>query len=144
MRPRQTLDLELSSALRIPLMRLSRRLRAERSDLTLTLTQMAALSTLERHGPMTPTALAEHEHVQPPSITRVIAALEGRELVARQPHPSDGRQYVLALTKRGHSMLAEDRRRRDAWLERQLDTLSSAELESLKAAIPVLDRLSQA
>ena len=137
-------QLELASALRIPVMRLARRLRAERSDLTLSLTQMAALSTLERHGPMTPTALAEHERVQPPSITRVVAALEARDLVARQPHATDRRQYVIALTSGGRAMLAEDRRRRDAWLERQMHDLDDGELAALRDAIPVLERLGDA
>jgi DNA-binding MarR family transcriptional regulator len=135
---------DLSSALRIPIMRLARRLRAERTDLTLSLTQVAALSTLQRHGPLTPTALAEHERVQPPSITRVIASLEARGLVARVPHPTDRRQHVIGLTPAGTEMIAEDRRRRDAWLARQLRTLSQEERDVLRAAAPVLDRLSQA
>ena len=98
-------DAGLASALRISVSRLARRLRAERlakgpvpglSD-----TQLAALAALERHGAMTPGELAEHEKVQPPSMTRVIAALEERGLVMRAPHATDRRQVVLTVTERG-------------------------------------------
>jgi DNA-binding MarR family transcriptional regulator len=142
--PSTAAEPDLSSALRIPIMRLARRLRAERSDVTLTLTQLSALASLERKGPMTPTALAEVERVQPPSITRVIAALQLHGLVSREPHRTDGRQYVVALTPAATALLAENRRRRDAWIAQQLRTLSDEEREVLRAAIPVLDRLSQA
>jgi DNA-binding MarR family transcriptional regulator len=136
--------LDLSSALRLDVMRLARRLRAERADYSLTLTQLSALSTLERLGPLTPSALAENERVQPPSVTRVVAALEAKELVTRQPHPTDGRQCVIALTRAGKALVAENRRRRDAWLAKQLRALDEGEREALRAALPVLERLSLA
>src|SRR5688572_5650500 len=85
-------DPALASALRVGVMRLTRRLRSQRADRTLTLSQLAALGTLERHGPMTPGELAAHEKVQPPSMTRVVATLESLGHVARAPHPTDGRQ----------------------------------------------------
>ena len=69
-------DGALASSLRISVMRLARRLRAQRSDDALTLSQVSVLATLERYGPLTPTDVAEYEKVQPPSITRVLAALE--------------------------------------------------------------------
>jgi len=79
-------------------MRLSRRLRGQRVDTSVTLTHLAALSTLKRFGPMSPGELAAHERVQPPSMTRVVVALEGMGLVTRTPHPTDGRQVVIDLT----------------------------------------------
>lgn len=136
--------LELASALRVPVMRLARRLRAERDDLSLSLTQLAALSTLDRHGPMSPGTLADHERVQPPSITRVVAGLEERGLVERLPHPTDRRQQVIALTPAGRTLVADHRRRKDAWLSGQLAQLTEAERAALAAAIPVLDRLGLA
>lgn len=136
--------LELASALRIPVMRLARRLRAERDDLSLSLTQLAALGTLDRHGPMSPGALAEHERVQPPSITRVVAGLEERGLVERLAHPTDRRQQVIALTPAGRTLVAGNRRRKDAWLSGQLALLSDAERAALADAIPILDRLGLA
>lgn len=136
-------DMELTSALRLSVMRLARRLRGQRADSTLTLTQIATLSTLERHGPLTPRELAAHEKVQPPSMTRILAALEERGLVVRTPHPTDGRQVLVALTKPAVAMLREDRRRRDAWLARKLGELSADERETLRAAAPVLEKLAQ-
>jgi DNA-binding MarR family transcriptional regulator len=137
-------DAGLSSALRISVMRLARRLRVERSDTALSLNQLAALATLDRHGPMSPAQLASHERVRPPSMTRTIASLEETGLVTRTPHERDRRQSVIALTPAGSRLLAEDRRRRDVWLARQLADLSPAEREALAAAVPVLDRLASA
>jgi DNA-binding MarR family transcriptional regulator len=137
-------DAGLSSALRISVMRFARRLRVERSDTALSLNQLAALATLDRHGPMSPAQLAAHERVQPPSMTRTIACLEETGLVTRTPHASDRRQSVIALTVAGSRLLAEDRRRRDVWLARQLADLTRAEREALAAAVPVLDRLASA
>lgn len=136
-------DTELASALRMSVMRLARRLRAHRLDSGLTLTQLAALATLERHGAMTPGELAEHEKVQPPSLTRVIAVLESRGLATRTPHPTDGRQQIVAPTPEGRALLREDRRRREAWLARQLAALSAEDRAVLRAAAPVLERLGQ-
>jgi DNA-binding MarR family transcriptional regulator len=135
-------DSELSSALRISVLRLARRLRAERSSADLTLTQISALSALDRHGPSTPSELAAHERVQPPSMTRVVAALEDRGLVSRVAHPTDRRQVLVAVTDRARAMLLEDRRRREAWLVAHLADLTPSERAVLQAAAPILDRLA--
>ena len=134
---------EIASVLRVSVMRLARRLRAERSDDSLTLTQIAALGTLERHGQLTPRELAEHERVQPPSMTRVLASLEERGLIARTPHESDGRQHLVSLTAEAQALVREDRRRREAWLARRLAELTPAERELLRAAAPVLEKLTR-
>ncbi len=135
-------DAALSSALRMSVMRLARRLRAQRSEIPLTLTQLATLSTLDRHGALSPGELAAHEKVRPPSMTRVVGALEQEGLVERRPHLTDRRQVVVSLTERGRSLLREDRRRRDAWLSRRLHELSVEERALLRAAAPVLERLA--
>jgi DNA-binding MarR family transcriptional regulator len=141
-------DAELATSLRISVSRLARRMRAERiaQDLQpeLSDTQLAALAALERHATMTPGALAEHEKVQPPSITRVIAALEVRGLIVRMPHPSDRRQVVLAVTDQGRDVVAQVRRLREAWLARRLRELSADERAVLTQALPILEQLSQA
>ena len=134
---------ELASELRFAVMRLSRRLRTERADHDLTLTQTAALATLDRHGPLTPRELADHEHVQPPSMTRTLAALEELGLITRTPHATDGRQHLVALTADAKALLREDRRRRDAWLSRRLAELTQDERDLLRAAAPLLDRLTR-
>ena len=138
----------LATALRISVSRLARRFRAERAasgltEAALSETQLAALSALEVHQAMTPGELAEHEKVQPPSMTRVIAALEERELVSRSPHPTDRRQVILTVTGEGRAVVQRVRRRKDAWLARRLAELTAAERATLRAAVPILEKLSQ-
>lgn len=106
-------------------------------------TQLAALATLEKHVGLTPGELAEHEKVQPPSMTRVIAALEGRGLMQRMPHPTDRRQVVLTVTDQGRDVVRQVRRLREAWLARRLRDLSPAEKATLRDAVPILEKLSQ-
>src|SRR6202012_6087048 len=106
-------------------------------------TQLAALSALEVHQAMTPGELAEHEKVQPPSMTRVIAVLEERNLVLRSPHPTDRRQVILTVTEEGRTVVQRVRRRKDAWLARQLAELTAEERATLRAAVPILEKLSQ-
>lgn len=142
-------DAGLATALRISVSRLARRLRVERAGSVLDVpplsdTQFAALATLERHGEMTPRDLAEHEKVQPPSMTRVIAVLTDCGLVTRAPHAIDKRQVVLAVTAEGRDLVQRSRRRRDAWLAKRLAELSVAERATLRAAAPILEKLSQA
>jgi DNA-binding MarR family transcriptional regulator len=137
-------DVALASALRMSVTRISRRLRSQRLDSGLTLTQLAALSSLDRHGAMTPGELAAHEKVQPPSLTRTLSGLEAKGLVIRSPHPTDGRQQIIAPTPMGRSLLREDRRRREAWLVQQLMVLTAEERELLRAALPVLEKLGRA
>jgi len=146
--PQQTRsDAGLASALRISVSRLARRLRAERLakglEPGLSDTQLAALAALERHGDMTPGELADHEKVQPPSMTRVIAALEERGLVTRGPHATDGRQVVLTVTDPGRSVVQQSRKLREAWLARRLRELTPQERATLRAAAPILEKLSQ-
>src|SRR6476620_7879183 len=125
-------------------MRLARRLRRERSSTDdMSLTQLATLSTLELHGEMTLKELAAHERVQPPSMTKTVAFLEEKGLVTRTPDPTDGRQVLVALTKSASTLLKEDRKRRDAWLAQRLRDLSPEEIDTLRAAAPILERLRQ-
>lgn len=141
--PTTSRSAELASILRVSVMRLSRRLRAERPDAGLTLTHIATLGTLDRHGPLTPRELAEHEKVQPPSMTRVLAHLEELGHIDRTPHETDGRQHLVSLTDTARALLKEDRRRREAWLAQRLAELTQDERDLLRAAAPVLERLSR-
>jgi DNA-binding MarR family transcriptional regulator len=135
-------DVSLSAALRISVMRLARRLRTERPDNDLTLSQISALAAVERHGPLALGELAAREKVQPPSMTRIVNVLTERALISRTAHATDGRQVVLAVTPEGSALLREDRKRREAWLAQQLRTLAPDEVEILKAAAPILERLA--
>jgi DNA-binding MarR family transcriptional regulator len=142
--PTLTRTAELASSMRVSVMRLSRRLRVERADHGLTLSQISVLATLDRHGPLTPRELAQHERVQPPSMTRTLAALEERALIVRTPHASDGRQHLISLAAPAVALLREDRRRRDAWLAQRLAELTQADRDVLRAAAPIIDRITNA
>ena len=141
-------DAGLATTLRISVSRLARRLRVERTvpglaEPDLSETQLAALAALERHGSMTPGELAAHEKVQPPSMTRVISVLVESQLVLREPHESDRRQVVLTVTDAGRELVNRARRRRDVWLAKRLKELTPAERATLRAAAPILEKLSQ-
>lgn|SRR5579859_1612697 len=143
-------DAGLATAMRISVSRLARRLRVEQRlgvggpDPALSDIQLAALAALERNEAMTPGELAEYEKVQPPSMTRVIAVLEERRLVRRSAHPTDRRQVILTVTAEGRALVDRVRRRKEAWLAQRLQELSPEEVEILRAAAPILERLSQA
>lgn len=128
--------------LRIAVMRLARRLRTERASDAMTPSQMAVLATLIREGPMTPGDLAVVERVQPPSMTRILQALQHQELVLRTPHPGDRRQVLFSVTEKAQAMVARDRERRDQWLLHRLEELSPDDLTAIERAIPILNRLA--
>jgi DNA-binding MarR family transcriptional regulator len=136
-------DPELVAGLRVGVMRLARRLRHERGGDDLTLTQLSTLGTLHRHGPQTIGELAGAERVKPPSMTRTVNCLEELGLVRREAHESDGRQVVVAITPYAEAVLAEDSRRRDAFLQIHLADLTVAERRLLHKVAPLLDRLAQ-
>ncbi|WP_017538686.1 MULTISPECIES: MarR family winged helix-turn-helix transcriptional regulator [Nocardiopsis] len=133
----------LEADLRVAVGRLARRLRAQRPDTSLSLGQGAVLFALARQGRMTPRALADHEKVQPPSMTRIISALEERGLVRREPHPQDRRQQLVDLTDQGRALVRQDTRRREEWLARRLGELEPHERQVLREAAEILDRLSR-
>lgn len=131
----------LASALRLAVVRLNRRMRAQRADSFVTISQLAAMSTLDFHGPLTPGELASHEKVQPPSMTRVLAGLEEMALVARRPHPTDGRQVIVELTDAGKQLCRDEVRMREAWLSRRVAELDPEEQEALRKAVEVINRM---
>ena len=134
---------ELAAQLRPALLRLTRLIRNQRVDMSVTLTQLSALATLRKHGPLSPGELAGIERVQPPSMTKVLALLEDRGLVTRQAHPTDRRQAIIVLAQPGIDLLDSERRSRDAWLSRRLAELTEDELALLLSVVPVLDKLAE-
>jgi DNA-binding MarR family transcriptional regulator len=132
----------LAHELRIAVMRFSRRLRGQRVDTSVTLTHLSAMSTLRRHGAMSAGELAAHERVQPPSMTRVVGALEAMDLITRTPHPTDGRQVVIELTPAAHELLDAEARAREAWLSGRLEQLGPREREILQEAATIMDKLA--
>jgi DNA-binding MarR family transcriptional regulator len=132
----------LAAELRVALMKAVRRLRAEKSDADLTDGQYSVLAVLDRLGPRTPGEIAAHERVQPPSMTRTVAALAELGLVTRTEHPVDRRQVLVALTQTGTATVRETRRRRDAWLARRLAALTPTERDVLARAAEILRRIA--
>lgn len=130
---------ELASAVA----RLNRRLRQERrSDLTPS--QLSVLGTICQIGPVTPRVVAARERVQPPTLTRMLAALVDAGLVLRAQHPDDGRQVLVSLSERGESVLSAERERRDGWLADQLGALPAEQQIALGAAAALLEQIANA
>ena len=133
----------LAARLRLAIARTARRLRQEAGGgLSPSLT--AALATVERHGPLTPSELADRERVQRPTITRVVAKLEEAELVARTADPLDGRSSLIAITPEGTALLRELRTRKDAFLEARLRKLPAEDRATLARAAELLEELLDA
>ncbi len=135
-------DLAAISQLRSSTMRLSRRLKHQRVEESLSPTEMGVLGTLARCGKATPGELARKEHVQPPSMTRIVAMLEEKGLVRREPHPEDRRQVVVSSTEQAETILDESRRRRNVWLAELAQGLDEEEWAVLREAAPVLYKLA--
>jgi DNA-binding MarR family transcriptional regulator len=133
---------ELAGELRVALAKSSRRIRSRRGGADLPDPQFNVLAILLREGPLSPGALADAEHVQPPSMTRTVNALVELGFVQKAEHPTDGRQVVVSLTAPGEAEVRETRRRRDAWLAAQLDTLTDDERRTLAQAAVLLRRIA--
>jgi DNA-binding MarR family transcriptional regulator len=135
---------KLAGELRIGVGLLLRRLRQVPAADELTLPEASALARLDRGGPATSSELAKREQISPQSMGATIAALEARGLVGRTPDPDDGRRQILSPTEAGHATL---RGRRDAKTQAMAAALdaefSAEELERLRAAAPLFERLAQ-
>jgi DNA-binding MarR family transcriptional regulator len=131
---------ELASQLRFAVMRLGRRLRQHAPE-DITPSQLSALSVIVRDGRMTLSKLAETERVQPPTITRVVDALQQKGLVTRVPCDRDRRVAYVDATAEGRALVEVIRRRRDAYLARRLRTFTPEERLLLERAAPLLERL---
>lgn len=131
---------QLASRLRLAIARTARRLRQQAgTDLSATLT--AALATVEQNGPLTPSELADAEHVKRPTATRIIIRLEERGLVQRAGDPTDGRSSLVSITPEGHALLRRLRGRKNAYLARRLRELDRADVAALGRAAEVLERI---
>jgi DNA-binding MarR family transcriptional regulator len=135
---------QLAISLREAIMRLNRRLRQARAVGDLTFSQLSALTSLQLAGALTPRELADVERVQPPTMTKIVGKLEERGLVARTPHPTDGRQVILAATEVGRAVYAQFERARNEWLAQQLAELSPDERDTLARAAEILQQVARA
>jgi DNA-binding MarR family transcriptional regulator len=135
---------QLATMLRDAITRLNRRVRQARPVGDLTIAQLSALTSLELAGAMSPRELADVERVRPPTMTKIVGRLEQRGLVARTPHPTDGRQVILSPTEQGRAIYAQFSRARDTWLALRLAELSHQERETLRRAAEILQLLARA
>jgi DNA-binding MarR family transcriptional regulator len=131
---------ELASRLRLAIARTARRLRQE-AGTDLGPSSSSALATIETHGPLTPSELAEHERVQRPTATRIVARLADAGLIDRAADPTDGRASLLSISREGRELLRRLRGRKNAYLARRLRELDEAEVAALERAAEVLERL---
>lgn len=133
-------DAELASRMRLAVMRLGRRLRTQASS-DLTPSQTSALSSVERLGPLTLGELSTVEGVRPPTLTKVVAALEEQGLVARHTDPSDRRVARVEVTAAGSKLLARSRSRTDAYLALRVAGLDADERDALVRAVAVIEAI---
>lgn len=131
-------DTRLASDLSLAVMRLARQLRFRRPHSPVSLSQLSALSTLAKEGPMTPGALAIRERVRPPSMTRVIASLADLGFVNRTAHPDDGRQVLVSVSGAGAELLEAERRASQEWLTGRLACLAPTERDTLRGAADLI------
>jgi len=133
---------ELSHDFRLANGRLARRLRQEKPDNELSSGQFSALGVLYVHGPLTLTELSEFERVTPPSMTRTVKCLVEAGLVARTDSTIDGRKIVLSTTPAAAAIMAETRKRRDAWLVQRIIRLSPLQRRTLAEATLIMRELA--
>ena len=131
----------LAIDLRTAVMRTSRRLRIEATGDVITPGQYTVLAHL-RGGPQTLRELAEQEHVQAPSMTRIVNALTDQGFVSRSVHPEDGRQILVGITPAGETVLNEARSQRTAWLAQRVAVLSDEDRLTLSRAAHLMQELS--
>ncbi len=126
--------------LRLVLLRLARGIRTNSAG-QITPSQLAVLATLDKRGPCTIGQIAELEQVKPPSVSKIVAALERADLVEREVDPDDRRCTVIAVTTSGHDHIVRARAAGRSWLAGRLDDLDPDDLATLTAALPALERL---
>jgi len=136
-------DAGLASQLRVSVARLARRLRNERDpENQLGVGALSVLGVLLRNGESTIGQLAAHERVQPPSMTRTVSCLVDDGYAVRRPSETDGRSTLVDISDMGRQILMADRRRREAWLARQLKDLTPDERDLLRRVAPLIERLA--
>jgi DNA-binding MarR family transcriptional regulator len=131
---------DLAGRLRLAISRAARRLRQE-AGVELSPSLTAALATIDRHGPMTPSEIAVRERIQRPTVTRLLARLEEAGLAARTPDPHDRRSSLISATPAGRALMDELRTRKTAYLARRLEDLGPEDRRVLERAAIVLERM---
>ncbi len=133
-------EIDLATRLRLAVTRTARRLRQEGGG-SLSPSQGSALAVIDRHGPLTPSELAQRERIQRPTATRVLTRLEELDLIERAADPADGRSSLVTVSPAGAALLAELRTRKTAFLAERLETLEPEERATLEQAADILERV---
>ncbi|HEU4980777.1 MAG TPA: MarR family transcriptional regulator [Solirubrobacterales bacterium] len=133
-----TVEELLAPRLRLAITRMARRLRQE-AGTDLGPSQVAALATIQRHGPLSPSELAERERIKRPTATRIVGNLESAGLIERIRDPVDGRASILSVTPKARVLLRRLRARKTAYLARRLDGLDAEDRRTLERATELLE-----
>ncbi len=140
--PRKTFDLAVTDfghAVGL----LIRRVRAAAASHELSWTESAVIGRLAKQGRATIADLARAESVKPQSMGTTVAALEEMGLVARRPHPTDGRQMNIELTVKGVALRKSSKEAKWTWLAQAIAQLDEQEQETLFAAGEIIQRLAE-
>lgn len=137
--PDQDLAFETADRLHSAAIHLLRRLRRQDASTGLAAPRLSALAVVVFRGPIPITALAAAEQVRPPTMTRIVAALEAAGLVKRETDASDRRVSRISATAAGKRMLEQGRRRRIEELSRELAGLPAAQLNTVTEAVAILE-----
>jgi DNA-binding MarR family transcriptional regulator len=136
---------EIAAGLRLSIVRTSRRLRQDALEAegrgVLSPTLSSALATVDLHGPLTPSELAERERIRRPTVTRIVSSLVDLGLASRTPDPADGRACLIATTPEGAALMKRLRKRKNAYLAKRMRDLDPDEIETLAHASEILQRL---
>ena len=136
---------EIAAGLRLAIVRTSRRLRqdalAAEGKGVLSPSLTSALATIDLHGPLTPSEIAERERIRRPTATRIVASLVDLGLASRTPDPDDGRGFLVATTSGGAALMKRLRKRKNAYLAKRMRDLDEEEVATLARASEILERL---
>lgn len=116
------------------------RLYLTRTSIAVSRTEVGVLRNL-RTRPRRITELAAEEAVTQPAITLLVNRLAARGWVRRVADPTDGRAVLVSLTPAGEQVFERLRAEYRAMLHEEMATLDDAEVETLAAAVEILDRL---
>ncbi|MEO7367707.1 MAG: MarR family transcriptional regulator [Gemmatimonadaceae bacterium] len=140
---RKTRNEDLADRLHSAAIHLLRTLRRVDDETGLTAPRLSVLSVLVFAGPRTLGQLATAEQVRPPTMTRLVAALEEDGFVRRSPDKTDGRVTIISATKKGEALMWLGRSRRVESLAARLDSLTRDELSELNDAATLIERVSR-
>jgi DNA-binding MarR family transcriptional regulator len=136
----RSVPIDTAARLRLAIVRTARRMRQEAGQ-GLSPSQSAALATIDREGPITPSDLAARERVQRPTSARLLARMEEDGLVTRSPVPSDGRSCLISLSDDGRALLDRVRSAKAAFLAQRMRGLDDEERATLERAATILERM---